>query len=227
MNAADFGNYYGKHIFNAQVDPGWRTRSAWPYVDPNLPNTSIAIKDPDVKRYFIPYGINYKWYMAGVVYYPGRISYAPLPYGPYSAISFQFSGCYMAKLCFRGDWYAFHISTDNSPSRDCKEVWKKFLSQHKHDITTFVMFRPTDDRVLFNKWCDLHYNRKCHSPITLSGLIAEDNRCYTLIYDCDAVFVEKGYVGASAVDYIRECSPSLLCYDGDYEYFRQLMDKSR
>ena len=159
MNANTFNDYYGQHIARVQQNALRRTLPAWPYIIPRLPDAGIAIQDSGIKRHFVPCGIHYDWYLSGVIYRAGMITYVPLPYWPYAAISFEFSGCYMAKLCFRGDWYAFHIATSTTPADDCKQVWKDFLALHKQDITTFVMCRPTSVKDLFDKYAELHYKR--------------------------------------------------------------------
>lgn len=178
----------------------------WPFISPRLDGVEFPIGDPGLKPYFMPCGIHYNGHLSGVLYRAGKITYVPLPYGQGPVISFEFSGCDMAKLCFRGMWYAFHISTSEYACYDCKSQWKAFLSQYKRDISTLVMFKPTMHRDLFEKSDELH---RAKWPVTLAGLIAEDNTCYTLVYDYKSARVVTA--ADACTDYIRPWILPHLC----------------
>lgn len=104
--------------------------------------------------------MDYDCFISGVKYIEGKITYVLLPYRHYPVISFEFSGCWMAKLCFRGVWFAFHISTSETQSYDCKSQWKDFLSRYKSDISALVMFKPTMRKELFDTFIKLRYYEK-------------------------------------------------------------------
>ncbi|MCM1041642.1 MAG: hypothetical protein NC396_04340 [Bacteroides sp.] len=227
MDAETFYDRYGQYIANAQNDKTLRISSEWPYLNLRLPDADIAVQDPGIKQKFIPNGTDYGGHIAGVMYIEGKIAYVPLPYKQYPAISFQFSGCYMAKLCFKGKWYAFHISTSRETGKDCKEDWNNFLSIHKSDISEIVMCKPTDRQELFDKYGELHFTHG-ESNITLACLIDESNHCHTLVYDWDSARVyqdESCCCGWFRSNYIQPCPPNLLCRTEDLAYFSSIQNK--
>lgn len=217
MDANSFYQKYGQYIARVQQNTTRWSLRKWPYINPRLLKGDLEVTDPALSPYFLPYGIHYDWYLSAVIYRPGRITYVPLPYGPYSVISFEFSGCWMAKICFRGAWYAFHISTSRTPQYDCKLQWRRFLSQYKSHISSIVMFQPTALRDLFDKSIKLHGDGR---PATLAGLIAEDNTCYTLVYD----YMSARVVTATdaRTDYIGQCFRDLLCDEQDLIHYSRL-----
>lgn len=96
------------------------------------------------------------------------------------AISYEFSGCYMAKLCFKGEWYVFHIATSGEIAGDCKTRWLDFLHFHKADIKGIAMFKPTCEAV-YENWKVLRFGRSL--PVTLACLIDDRNKGYSLVFD--------------------------------------------
>lgn len=222
MNAETFYTKYGQHIANAQRNTTHRKYNKWPYLNLSQ-DTDIAIQDPGIKRKFIPFGTDYNGSISGVVYMEGKITYVSLPYERYPAISFQFSGCYMAKLCFKGKWYAFHISTSDSPGMDCKEDWKRFLTLHQADISAIVMCKPTDKKDYFDKYGELHI-RKRLGNITLACLIDEDNHCYTIVYNVESASVYQEFSCCCfRKEYIRPCPLNLLCQPEAEAYFSSIV----
>lgn len=217
MNANTFYQKYGQYIARVQQYSSIGEQDRWPYIKPGRLKGDLEVTDSALSPYFMPYGIHYDWYLSAVLYRPGRITYVPLPYGPYPVISFEFSGCWMAKICFRGVWYALHISTSKTPQYDCKSQWKSFLSQYKSHISAIVMFQPTTLRDLFDKSIDLHGNGR---PVTLAGLIAEDNACYTLVYDYMSARVVTA--ADARTDYIGRCFRDLLCNEPDLIHYSRL-----
>lgn len=213
MDARTFYNNYGQHIERVQRDRSRRRYESWPYVPPINQGANIPITDPNLKRHFVQCEINYDGLLSGVLYREGMITYARLSNRECPAISFQFSGCYMAKLCFRNTWYVFHISTSEWAAYDRKSEWKAFLSAYKNDISAIVMYKPTDERALFDIYKDMHGRQL---PVTLAGLITL-SECYTLVYD----YISARVVTASdaCTDYIRRCPQSVLCNAVDESYF--------
>lgn len=216
MNANTFYQKYGQYIARVQQYSSIRELDRWPYINPGRLNACIYIPESDLSSHFMPYGIYYDGYLTGVFYREGRITYVPLSHGLQPTISFQFSGCFMAKLRFRGTWFAFHISTSESSIYDCKAVWNSFLDRHKREISSIVMFKPTDERSLYDEYIRLYPKGKA----TLAGLITEDNVCYTLVYDCVTAKVVTAV--DLCTDYIRQCPPHLLCNEQDRSYYSRL-----
>lgn len=207
MNANTFYQNYGQYIARVQSR---RECNSWPFVF--MQQDNIELSDPDFQKTFMPYGMDYDCFISGVKYIEGKITYVLLPYRHYPVISFEFSGCWMAKLCFRGVWFAFHISTSETQSYDCKLQWKDFLSRYKSDISALVMFKPTMRKELFDTFIKLRYYEK--KQVTLTGLIDEHDICYTLVYNYMLAQVEGNY--------IQQCPPYLLCDKQDLSYYSEL-----
>ncbi len=174
LTPAQFFRDYGRHIA--------RTPVAERYT-PVVRNLDIPIADPAVRARFRCFGLAYPGVFSGVIYHPGYITYMKLP-GPYcGAISYEFSGCYMAKLCFRGEWYVMHIGTaaGAAAQEDCRTVWMDFLNFHKQDISHLAIIKPNDEPP-YQEWLDLKF-RQNRAGLTVAGLFDGRNRGYSLVYD--------------------------------------------
>lgn len=207
MNAKSFYDKYGWRIANAQKRACQSpTITTWPFVVSRLNGGNFPIPDRDLQDVFVSSGINYGGMLYGVFYYPGKITYMPLPNGQCPVISFEFSGCWMAKLCFCGVWYGFHISTSDSELYDCKSQWMSFLERYKNNISDVkIMFQPTENnKDLLDKADILHDKRTpgYSRPTMVAGLITEDNSCFAFIYDYMSAHVVSSPDGS---DYIRYC----------------------
>lgn len=179
MNASDFYRNYGRNIFQLQNDPRCHTLPYWPFANPDNLRTDIPIDRPEIKSKFKCKGFAYPGYLSAVIYEFGYITYMKLPSRYCGAISYEFSGCFMAKLCFKGEWYIFHIATSREIAGDCKIQWLDFLHFHKNDITGITMFKPTLEAV-YKNWITLR--SRC-LPVTLACLIDDRNKGYSFVFD--------------------------------------------
>lgn len=213
MDALQFYNAYGMYIHIGQNVPAYKNMDFWPYIHPGHLVVDIPITDRVIKAKFIPCGFSYPGKLTAVLYRSGDIAYANLP-AHHAVISYDFSGCLMAKFCLLGVWYVCHITcigaTDSS---DCKKPWKDFLHLHKNDITQLVMIRPSDDKRLLNKMVECADRcRKAFKPcnVTLAGLIAADNSCFVALVDR-----ESGRIYDDDDANIASCPKILVCHDAD------------
>lgn len=211
MTAQAFFRNYGQHIRRMQSDPNFRSFQFWPYIDPSGYQNCIDIPNSIVKKVFKYLGIVYQEYLSGVIYGERLISYMKLPSRYCAAISFQFTGCYMAKVCFRKEWYVFHIATFPDRTGDRKYEWMDFLNLCRNDISAICMFRPSDQRELFDEYLDLW---KRGEDVTLACLIDDRNIAHTIVYDKANCSVYN-----NDDQNIRVCHASLLCRDIDRAHY--------
>lgn len=86
----------------------------------------------------------------------------------HDTLSFQFSGCYMARFRIRDTYYIAHIHTSSeSLNEDCRSIFARFLCRYKNEIEEFQMFKP---------WC----HRRACGIVKYWGLITRAGECYTL-----------------------------------------------
>lgn len=145
---------------------------------------SAGIQDLYTLRYYespSPYNIQYQntafRYMgimintAKIVIFEGsRITICSLRRDDYG-VSFQFTGCAMAKFKYQGIPYICHIAlTGVGNVDDCRILWKKFLNENRNSITDLVMFKPNRNMPLHN----LKIENVC-------GVITPDHQCYSFI----------------------------------------------
>lgn len=172
LTPTQFFRDYGRHIA--------RTPAADRYTLV-VRNLDIPIADPAIRGRFLCYGRAYPGVLSAVIYHPGWITYMKLP-GLYCAtISYAFSGCYMAKLCFRGEWYVMHIGTADSLAEDCRTTWMDFLNRYRQDISRITIIRPSDESP-YEEWKDLKFRRN-RQGLTVAGFFDDRNRGYSLVYD--------------------------------------------
>lgn len=90
-------------------------------------------------------------------------------------ISFEFSGCVMAKYMLCGKIYVCHIycADIQHANNDRRWDWRTFVVDKKKEIQSFCMFRPGNE--------DLDYVRR---DVEIWGVISE-NRCYSVFVDAE------------------------------------------
>lgn len=96
------------------------------------------------------------------------------------AVSFGFSGCYMAKYSINDKCYISHIQ---SGLGDQKHVWNDFCNRNRGNLVIHALFRPTNisdyiysyrnDQLRRGVWC------------TIAGVIMPDNRCYAVVVNVE------------------------------------------
>lgn len=110
-------------------------------------------------------------YVDSVLWEPGKVAvYESMG----DVISFDFSGCLMAKIK-SGDLPLYaHIHCDTSVSKDSRYDFVKFLETNNIQDDQLVLFRPLcDDQYLhFPQSYDCRY---------VWGVITKENKCYTII----------------------------------------------
>lgn len=192
-----FYQRYGQHI--ARTNTQFRI-SYWPYICPitNWPNNIVNLSQlhiPDdenrnINR-FTYLGFDYPFGNISVVLdSSGKITSKSISRNSV-AMSYNFSGCYMAKFCFAGCWFVCHIFCSGpKDSSDCKNTWNSFVKEYCHrrgDIDTLILFKPTNSKYNVDYWNDA--NKFPPQQIQIAGLITPDNRCYSLPIDRENAFV--------------------------------------
>ena len=86
------------------------------------------------------------------------------------AISFNFTGCIMARFRICETYYVAHIHTDRCQSLDCRKAWADFVLKNKNIIDELIMFKPGSKETE-------PLTGKCHGIITRCG------QCYTIMID--------------------------------------------
>lgn len=123
--------------------------------------------------------------VTSVLWEPGEITVYPLS-DVEDAISFQFSGCIMAKFKCNNRYYVAHIHVADNKT-DKREQWIDFLTQTKA-ISEIIMFKPSRGVYAYEIW----------------GIITQDGLCYSVGFDCfgqKIVFNEHVSYGNSLRDY--------------------------
>ena len=86
------------------------------------------------------------------------------------AISFNFSGCIMARFRICETYYVAHIHTDRCQDLDCRKAWADFVLKNENIIDELIMFKPGSE-------VTGSLNGKCH------GIITRNGQCYTIMID--------------------------------------------
>lgn len=175
-----------------QSDYGQLLRASgqgWPYgsilggQEEGIPNIG------DFGRVFRRYGVNYQNQLYGVLYMEGFITYMEIPTGQTPTISYQFTGCYMAKFCLdKSQWYVCHISTGSGYDR--WREWLDFLENYSTRISQLVVYKPTDDPVLFDALVQVYATGPI-GGINLTCVIDAHHDGYALLLDPDTLGVYR------------------------------------
>ena len=94
------------------------------------------------------------------------------------AISFQFTGCYLAKVMYNSDYFVFHIHSSDSDST--ADYWNQFIDDNRDRIAEITIFKPAvaneKDDVMFK-----YLNESDKGIFTIAGMITVDNECYEIL----------------------------------------------
>lgn len=92
------------------------------------------------------------------------------------AVSYGFSGCYMAKYSIGKKCYISHIQ---SGFGDKKHLWNGFCYRNRGNLVIHALFRPTNisDYIYSYRNSQLRRGIMC----TIAGVIMPDNRCYAVV----------------------------------------------
>lgn len=175
MNVDTFNQQYGyqlqENANNAHNARNSRYSGVFPYFDINFAQ-NIPIPDNDLKKHFkcCGYSLIQNGRPITLLYFQnGFITFYPVLSNAL-VLSFQFSGCYMAKFCFRGSFYVCHIYCQND-NTDQKRFWNNFVDKYGPELRNLVVFKPTKvyDAVRFRR------------TFEVGGMIEPNNVCSSLI----------------------------------------------
>ena len=167
MNELDF-NLRFLDLLNRRDDiPTWGI--------PSVPQSIIV----DENKYkLINCGVEYAPpRLYGVYWRQSNISYYRIAKGA-DAISFQFTGCYLAKVMYNSDYFVFHIHSSDSDST--ADYWNQFIDDNRDRIAEITIFKPAvaneKDDVMFK-----YLNESDKGIFTIAGMITVDNECYEIL----------------------------------------------
>lgn len=188
-----FYNNYGWIIAEAQSR--YNRIGQWPYIIPDS-TQNIPIDDVvNIRNKFKSNSIVYSFGgPIGVIYKEGFITFGIINQHM-DAISYEFSGCYMAKFFFRGNWYVCHISCKERTPSDCKDVWNEFVYKYQKDIKYLLLFKPTSYDIVQQIAIKCNKDFETSNRFQVCGLITMHNRMYSLCFDtltgmCEHTIVE-------------------------------------
>lgn len=184
MTSQDFYYQYGERIVFATENR--KDMPDFPYIFPTrycLGGGKLEdLIIPNARNRFKYYGIDYPPSISAVLFQTGIITYSKMSHNR-AVISYEFSGCYMARFKFLDSWYICHICClGNNDSGDCKRDWNAFIQEYYHrrgEIENLSLFKPTAgyDARYYNIYNGFP------SQIQVVGLITHDGRCYSIVMD--------------------------------------------
>lgn len=157
------------------------------------------------KRCEITYSANVLY---GVLYQPNFITYSCLGNTDNSTVvSFQFSGCYMAKFKAEdSNYYACHIySTNRDYGTNRTENWNTLYRNIASNIQECTLFKPIEA-----KPDEDNFYRKFNSnrnDFFTCGIIDKNNICFTLLLNQNNLKVVSEGCCCSKTYYAREMRP--------------------
>lgn len=95
-------------------------------------------------------------------------------YSSYFCLSFEFSGCYMARFKYNGVSYVCHIYKNSSSQLDCKDIWNHFIVGDAVHLSDVILFNPSLHYSNNNKIC-----RKLNESVC--GIITPTGECFSSI----------------------------------------------
>lgn len=101
-------------------------------------------------------------------------------------VSFEFSGCAMAKfLDYSNNPYVCHIYLNRGESGDCRDLWNIFIDKCRFDLANVVIFKPYTPlmKKLYAHFCD------CNIKTTVCGVICPNGDCYSLLIRKDNFWI--------------------------------------
>lgn len=121
-----------------------------------------------------------------VGYQPQKIVCGQLNSISHYGVSFEFSGCAMAKFIdFANKSYVCHIYLNSGESGDCRELWKSFIDKCSFDLMDVVIFKPYTPLM---KKLYMHFY-DCNIKTTVCGVICPDGECYSLLMRRDNFWI--------------------------------------
>lgn len=192
MDNSYFYNNYGQIIAKKQLKNN--CIGQWPYIIPDS-TQNIPIDDGDIRNKFRSNSITYSSRApVGIIYKEGFITFGIIAQYM-DAISYEFSGCYMAKFFFRGNWYVCHISCKEGTLSDCKDIWTEFTYRYQKEIKHLLLFNPIDNGIVQQIKIKCNKDLNTSNRFQVCGLITSDNRMYSLCFDtltgmCEQTIVE-------------------------------------
>ncbi len=217
MTCRQFAADYGRTIAALQSNPALRASDSWPYgrTPARRPPDPLELETVRARRArtfpfddFLYCGFGYpNGRLSAVLYRPDRITFVRLADAQSALISYEFSGCYLAKFRFRTAWYGAHIATAEAAAHDRKTLWMDFLRTYASDISALAMIRPSAERALFEETYRL---RRLRRRVTLAGLFDGTHRGYSIVYD-----FERCAVADDDDNNIRVAHKELLAHPAD------------
>ena len=93
-----------------------------------------------------------------------------------NVMSFNFSGCLMAKYNTSNGYYVAHIHCDSQLSNDCRSDFVGLLSINQVRSNDLLLFRP-----LCNSY--LYIPEDFRNIRSVAGIITQNNRCYSMVLE--------------------------------------------
>ena len=194
MDIITFNSHIAKGIFTESRF--YAKHPKWPYLDYEKRGRSLYSGNNS----FVECGYSFPHNITSVYWITGKISYKHLLVG-HTAISYDFMGCYMAKIKIDGFWYIFHIHSSNGDSSDCKRTWLDFKERYRQRITEIHEFRPIKPNdgyysILLNNKIERNLsstsNKSKIMDLSGCGIITADNSFYSAIIDRNSHLIYDG-----------------------------------
>ncbi|MEG2181296.1 MAG: hypothetical protein RRZ66_12110 [Bacteroidales bacterium] len=119
-------------------------------------------------------------------YQPQKIVCGQLNSTSHYGVSFEFTGCAMARfLDYSNNPYICHIYLSGD-SADCKILWKEFIDKCGYDLIYMTIFKP------YTPTIKKLYEYICKSEIfrtTVCGVICPNGDCYSLLMRSDDFWI--------------------------------------
>lgn len=132
--------------------------------------------------------------ITSVLWEKGKITIYPL-YDSEDVVSFQFSGCIMAKFKYYNQYYVAHVHVTKD-EEDTRKQWIDFIKNSLW-VTEITMFKPNEGVYAYEIW----------------GVITSNGDCYSIGFNClgTRVIVKKH------VSYGNSLSDYQELFSADYE----------
>lgn len=178
MYSSDYYLYIGNEIRTLSYEKGVYynsryNRDKYPFIQLNQISTSS--NPSPLNSVFAFYGYDLGKHASFVPWVENNISIFETTPNK-MAVSFGFSGCYMAKYSINGKCYISHIQ---SGLGDQKHVWNSFCNRNRSNLVIHALFKPTNlyDHIYSYRNSLLKRGIMC----TIAGVIMPDDTCYAVI----------------------------------------------
>lgn len=183
MFSSDYYFYIGNEIKTLWSDNGLYYNpkyniDRYPFISSG-PNVNSSNPFPSDSREIALYGYDLGKHASFVPWVDNKISvFETSP--DRIAVSYGFSGCYMAKYSIGKKCYISHIQ---SGLGDQKHVWNGFCNRNRGNLVIHALFRPTNisDYIYSYRNSQLRRGIMC----TIAGVIMPDNRCYAVVVNVE------------------------------------------